>query len=174
MNKNESMNNKTKWIIALLSVLFIITFIVGYQYGEMRSEPTGTTDTLTVVEFDTIEMVRDTTIYKQVPKIIEKLRVDTVKKDTVLVTERKEYINECTNENDTAIIKTTIVGVNASLDSLSVLWKKRNIIQTNTITVTNTIKDKKKINVGIGVGYGYGLNNKQFEPFIGISLNYNL
>lgn len=165
-----------KWLfILLLSVLFFITFIVGYQVGEMRSEGSITSDTVTVVEFDTIESVRDTTIYKQVPKFIEKLRVDTVKKDTVLVTERKEYINECTNENDTAIIKTTIVGVNASLDSLSVLWKKRNIIQTNTITVTKYIeKPSKLITIKPQIGVGYGVLHKNIDMYVGVGASINI
>lgn len=167
--------NKTKWIILLLSVLFVITFIIGCQWGEMRSEPKEISDTVTVVEFDTIVITKDTTITKFVPKIIEKLRIDTITKDTVLVTERKEYINECTNENDTAVIKAIIVGVNASLDSLSVLWKKHSIIQTNTVTVTKYIeKPKKLITIQPQATFGYDPINKNWGAVVGFGVSLNI
>lgn len=175
MREKYTEMNKTKWIFLLLSVLFVITFIVGYQVGEMRSEDFKTSDTVVKVEFDTIETIKDTTITKFIPKIIEKLKVDTVKKDTVLVTERKEYINECTNENDTAIIMATIVGVNASLDSLSVLWKKHSIIQTNTVTVTKYIeKPKKLITIQPQIGVGYGIFNRNVDMYVGIGIGANI
>ena len=134
-------------------------------------------DTVTVIEFDTITLLKDTTIYKPQPKIVEIIKRDTVTKDTVLTTEKKTYITECTNENDTAIITATITGVSATLDSLQVDWRKHTIVQTKTeyitkyITKPRKLKDHFKFNVG--VGYGYGLNNKQFEPFVGVSFGYN-
>ena len=160
--------NKTKWIIALLSVLFLVTFIVGYQVGEMRSEPTGITDTITVVEFDTVTITKDTTITKFIPKYIEKLRVDTVRKDTVLITEQKTYFDTICQNRDSILLKTTISGVNASIDSLSVLLKKQEIIKTNTITITKYIEQKKRFHIGPSVTAGYDPINGNFGMMIGV------
>ena len=169
--KGKCLMNKTKWIISLLSVLFLITFIVGYQVGEMRSDGFKTSDTVVKVEFDTIETLKDTTITKFLPKYIEKLRVDTVRKDTVLITEQKTYFDTICQNRDSILLKTTISGVNASIDSLSVLLKKQEIIKTNTITITKYIeKPKKLITLRPQLGVGYGLLHNNIDMYVGVGV----
>lgn len=164
-----------KLFILLLSVLIIITFIVGYQVGEMRSERQEIRDTVTIVEFDTITITKDTTITKFLPKIIEKLRVDTVKKDTVLITEQKTYIDTICQNQDSILLKTTISGINARIDSLQVSLKKQEIIKTNTITITKYIdKPKKLITIQPQAGFGYGLMNNNVDMYVGVGIGVNL
>lgn len=163
-----------KWLfILLLSVLFVLGFIIGCQYHEMRSERLEIADTVTVVKFDTIETVRDTTIYKLKPKYIEVLKRDTITKDTVLTKESKTYENTLCQDNDTIQLLTTISGYEATIDSVSAKWKKHTVKETEYITVTEKVKEKKKINIGLQVGYGIGLRDKEFQPYIGLGLQYN-
>lgn len=165
--------NKTKWIIALLSVLFVITFIVGYQVGEMRSEPTGTIDTVTVS--DTIWKTDSFMVEKPVPKYIKVVKTDTITKDTVLQTENKSYIDTLCVQNDTAIVTSNIQGINAELLSTEVTLKKREIIKTNTITITKYIeKPKKLFNIQPQLGFGYGLINKNVDMYVGIGIGVNI
>ena len=167
------MNNKSKWIFLFLSLLFVITFIVGCQVGKMRSEPTGTIDTVTVS--DTIW--KDTTIWKEkpVPKYIKVVKTDTITKDTVLQTENKSYIDTLCVQNDTAIVTSNIQGINAELLSTEVTLKKREIIKTNTITITKYIeKPKKLFNIQPQATFGYDALNRNWGAVIGIGVGINL
>lgn len=131
-------------------------------------------DTVTVIEFDTITLLKDTTIYKPQPKIVEIIKRDTVTKDTVLTTEKKTYITECTNENDTAIITATITGVSAALDSLQVDWRKHTIVLTKTEYITKYItKPRKLFTIQPQVGIGYGFFNKKPDVYAGIGVGIN-
>lgn len=166
---------KNKLLFLLLSALFVITFIVGCQWGKMRSEGLETSDTITVVEFDTVTITKDTTITKFIPKIIEKLRVDTIKKDTVLITERKTYNDTICQNQDSILLKTTISGINARIDSLQVSLKKQEIIKTNTITITKYIeKPKKLFNIQPQLGVGYGIFNRNVDMYVGIGIGANI
>lgn len=173
MMEKYQMNNKL--FILILTAFLIISFIVGCQYGKMRSEVFKTSDTITVVEFDTVTITKDTTITKFIPKYIEKIRVDTVRKDTVLITEQKTYFDTICQNRDSILLKTTISGVNASIDSLSVLLKKQEIIKTNTITITKYIeKPKKLITIRPQLGVGYGLIHNNVDMYVGIGASIDI
>lgn len=176
MKEKYQMRSKTLIIIALLLVLLqigICTWLYNYTPPLIIDS-----DTVVQVQFDTIETIKDTTITKFVPKTVVKIKTDTITKDTILNTERKTYIDTLCNEGDTIQLTTTISGCKASLDSISAKWSKHHITKTEYITVTKYIEKPKTFkdhfSLGVGMGYGYGLNNKQFEPFIGVSFNYNL
>jgi hypothetical protein len=142
--------------------------------GDMRSETIHTVDTVFTTKIDTL--YNDTIIEKTkyVPKEVVKLRTDTITKDTILEFEQKIYEDTLCNDKDSIILKSFISGVSSKLDSTSVAWKKHTEIITNYVEITKYIEKQRKFNFGVGVGYGYGLNNKQFEPFIGIMFSYNL
>ena len=164
-----------KLIILLLTAFLVLGFIIGCQWSEMRSEGLETSDTVTVVEFDTVTITKDTTITKFIPKIIEKLRVDTIKKDTVLITERKTYIDTLCQNQDSILLKTTISGINARIDSLQVSLKKQEIIKTNTITITKYVdKPKKLFNIQPQLGVGYGVFNRNVDMYVGIGIGANI
>lgn len=161
-------------IILILAALFVTTFILGCKWQEMRSERQETSDTVFNTKVDTFW--KDTVIEKTkyIPKKVEIIRTDTITKDTILKVEEKLYEDTICNDKDSIILQSFISGINSNLDSTSVVWKKHKEIITNYVEITKYIEKQRKFNFGVGVGYGYGLNNKQFEPFIGIMFSYNL
>ena len=166
------MNNKLLFL--LLTAFLLLGFIIGCQWREMRSEGFKTSDTITVVEFDTVTITKDTTITKFIPKIIEKLRVDTIKKDTVLITERKTYNDTICQNQDSILLKTTISGINARIDSLQVSLKKQETIITNTIEITKYVEQKKRFHIGPSFTAGYDPINGNFGMMIGVAALFDL
>lgn len=167
-----------KLFILLLSVLIIITFIVGYQVGEMRSERQEIRDTVTIVEFDTL--YKDTVIEKTkfIPKEVIKLRTDTVTKDTILTFEQKIYEDTLCNDKDSIILKSFISGVSSSLDSTSVAWKKHTTVITNYVEITKYIEKPKtfwdRFHIQPQITSGYDLINHQWGIMGGIGLGIDI
>jgi hypothetical protein len=168
---------QNKLFILLLTAFLVLGFVIGCQWHEMRSEPLETIDTVTVVEFkhdtDTFE------VEKPIPKYVEKLRVDTFYskegKDTLLVNEQKTYIDTLCQNEDSILLKTTISGINARIDSLQVLLKKQEKIITNTITIEKYIdRPKKFISIQPQLGMGYGVFNKKPDMYVGIGIGVNI
>ena len=62
-----------------------------------------------------------------------------------------------------------VSGYEPSLDSIEVY---HSTIE-RTITITKTSKPRRW-NVSVVAGYGIGMKNKDFEPFVGIGISYNL
>lgn len=46
------------------------------------------------------------------------------------------------------------------------------ITETNTVTVKEN--KQRPFTIGVGVGYGVGMQSRQFEPFVGVSINYRI
>lgn len=161
-------------IMGVLSLLFIATFIIGCKHGEMRSEPLKQ-DTVTITTTDTI--YKDTVIQKNkyIPYEVIKLRTDTIR-DSILTYEQKIYQDTLVNDKDTLVQRMFISGVNVKLDSTKADWKKHTEVITNTVikVVEKPKTWKDRFDIGIGVGYGIGLNNKEFEPFLGVNFSYKL
>lgn len=169
------MNNK--WItLTLLSLLLTATFIIGCEYGEMRSVGQEISpDTITVS--DTIWNTDTFNVVKPIPKYITKLRTDTVyteKGDTIeLKTENKHYQDTVACQQDTIILQSFITGINSSLDSVKVELKKQEI--TNTIEITKYVKEKPKLfKIQPQIGVGYGILNKNFDMYVGLGVGINL
>lgn len=169
------MSNKYK--ILILSALFILSFIIGCQYGNMRSEGSKTADTVFVSDTDTLW--KDTVIEKTkfVPKEVIKLRIDTVR-DTVLTFEKKKYVDTLTNDNDSIILTSYISGYEANLDSTSVDWKKHTQIITNTVTVTKYIEKNKtfwnRFHIQPQATFGFNPLNKHWGAVIGLGVGFDL
>lgn len=159
-------------------VLFIFLFIIGFLIffkdcrGRTEVIEIEKTDTLTVT--DTIFKTDTFLIEKPIPVKEEIIKIDTFydihNVPVYLATETKEYNDTLCNQNDSIILKNYISGVNASLDSMKVDWRKQEI--TNTITVTKFVKDKKKLCYGPSITTGYDLVNKQWGIMAGVSLIY--
>lgn len=167
------MNNKT--LIYVILVILSLCILIGMIWC-VQNYPKEVikTDTIEKVEFKWKDTIIKDTVF--IPKVINKLKVDTFYtkegKDTLLVTESKEYKDTIsTNDGDSVVLNQWITGIQASLDSTSVILKKKEVIKT--IEITKTIEKKRKFNFGVGVGYGFGVNNRQFEPFIGVMASYN-
>lgn len=167
----------SKYIIVLIIFCSIIFGIFGYFCGRT---PVEVVKTDTVTKTDTFW--KDTTIYEKefVPKIVIKTKVDTVydeNGDTIeLVTESKEYEKSLISGKDTADLKIYVSGIEPSLDSLEMRLKTHTEVITNEITKyvqkKKTFKDRFRI--GLQLGYGIGLQSKEFEPYVGIGLGFDL
>lgn len=159
--------------ILILSFLILSSFMVGRLTAETRSEGLEMRDTLIIRDTITNTVIKDTTITKFIPKKVEVIRHDTIKENTILTYERKEYIDTLVNDADSIVLSNTILGVDASLDSLHVTWKKQNKVITNTIYIAKE-KPRKLIEffplqttagwnpidnkLGLVVGFGLSVN----------------
>lgn len=180
------MMKKMKDNILIWVSFFLFLFLLGFTYIQrdvIRDYLIGTmkTDTVMVEKSDTVWKTDSFFKEKPIPKYVEIVKRDTVYKNgkpIELVTENKTYNDTIECAEDTAVVTSYISGVNPNLDSLKVKLSRREIIKTNTITVTKYITPKKKFTdhfkVGVGVGYGYGMINKNFDTYLGVSINYEL
>ena len=174
------MNSNLKYSFLSLLLAFLLFFLYLYHFdAKPSSEGSKTSDTVLIN--DTIYKVNILKIEKLVPQKIVEIKRDTLyKKDStevILVTENKEYKDTIsTDDGDSIILNSFVSGINSKLDSTKLSLKKKEIIKT--IEITKYINKKEtiwdKFNLGIGIGYGIGLRNKDFEPFVGFSLTYNL
>ena len=169
---------KSNILLYIIMILLIIScFFIKYYYSNINIEHT---DTITVS--DTIRKIDTLTIFKEkpIPKVVYLTKTDTFytkNGDSVILnTENKVYQDTLCNKNDSIILKSYISGINSKIDSMQADWRKSETIITNTITIEKFIEKKKTLldhfKFGVGAGYGIGLKNKDFEPFIGFTLNY--
>lgn len=165
------MNNRIYKIIISILVIYIISLLSF----------SGCNNTPKVIEIEKVRVdtLLDTayiqqppvviTKYKQVPKYITEVKRDTVRENTVLITENKTYIDSiCTKDNDSIFLKNIIQGVNANLLLTEVTLKKQDKVITNTITIEKVVKNNKRISIGLQGGYGYAFKSKELSPYVGI------
>lgn len=168
------MKNSVLIIVGL--ILTVAAFFAIYHF----KTPQNTNKIDTVYKSDTIWKHDSIKIIKPIPKYVEKVRIDTVydeKHNPIeLITENKKYQDTITTcAGDTMEVMSYISGINVVQDSLKVKLSKREITKTEIITKYITPKKTflDHFKIGVGIGYGIGLNSKQFEPYVGVSLNYN-
>ena len=177
--RKKMKNNILIYVILVFLSLLILAGMVWctYQY------PIEVVKTDTVFSTKTDTLWKDTTIYEKeiVPKIVEKIKVDTLYKengDTVqLITEAKTFEKSIISDKDTADLKIYTSGINTSLDSLKMRLKTHKEIITNTVEVTKIVEKKTvwdKISIGLQGGYGYTFNSREFQPYIGLGIGINL
>lgn len=175
MTKKEDlkrMNKTAKFIIAAL-VLYIIA-ILSFSGCNGKTEVIEIEKVDTIQNYDTafIQLPPEIIyIEKQVPKYITEVKYDTIKEETILITENKIYIDTLCNGNDSIILENSITGINPRLDYTKADWRKSDKVITNTITITKHIKDKKHISVGLQGGYGYAFKSKELSPYVGFGIN---
>ena len=176
MKKNSTLISVS---LAICTILIAAMFFVGNFI-----QPTEVIKTDTVFTTKTDTFWRDTTIYEKefVPKIIEKIKTDTLFKengDTVqLVTESKTFEKSIISDKDTADVQIYTSGINTALDSLKMRFKVHHEVITNTVEITKIVDKKKtfidRFHLGLQVGYGYGFNYKGLEPYVGIGGAFDL
>ena len=164
--------------------LWFSILILGAIYFIDRSTIRNIDKVDTVFTTKTDTFWRDTTITEKefIPKVIEKIKHDTVYTkdgDTIeLVTEAKTFEKRLISDKDTADLKIYTTGINTSLDSLRMRLRTHTEVVTNTVEVTKYVEKKKtvwdKISIGLQGGYGYTLNSKEFQPYIGVGIGVNL
>lgn len=167
---------KSDVIITILLVLsLIIIGFLGYMCGR-TTVPTEVIKTDTTTIHDTLW--KDTTIYEKqlVPKKIVEIKRDTITKDTVLVTESKEYEKSLISGKDTCDLKLYVSGIEPSLDSLEMRLKTHT--EVNTVEITKYVQKEKtfkdRFHLGLQLGYGLGLQSKDFQPYVGLGVSFDL
>ena len=134
----------------------------------------------TVTLSDTLYLHDTFTVNNPVPYLVEKVRTDTVftpAGDTLqLVTETKKYEENIIQDQDTAVVKAQITGINAELDTISVMFNRRQV--TNTIEITKYIEKKRKFHERFhfspNVSAGYGVFNRNLDVYVGFGVAYEL
>ena len=135
-------------------------------------------DTVTVS--DTLYLHDTLTVDNPVPYLVEKVKTDTVftpAGDTIqLVTETKKYEENIIQDQDTAVVKAQITGINAEIDTISVMFNRREVI--NTIEITKYIEKKRKFlqrfHFSPNVSAGYGVFNRNLDVYVGFGVAYEL
>lgn len=175
------MKDKLHSILLTIAILMMVaSWLVMFC---SKTEPNiEKVDTVFTTKTDTLW--KDTTIIEKefVPKIIEKIKTDTVfseNGDTIqLITESKTYEKRLISDKDTADLKIYTTGINTSLDSLKMRLRTHTEVVTNTVEVTKIVERKKtvwdKFSIGLQGGYGYAFKSKEFSPYVGVGLAINL
>ena len=134
----------------------------------------------TVTLSDTLYLHDTLTVDNPVPYLVEKVKTDTVftpAGDTIqLVTETKKYEENIIQDQDTAVVKAQITGINAEIDTISVMFNRRQV--TNTIEITKYIEKKRKFlqrfHFSPNVSAGYGVFNRNLDVYVGFGVAYEL
>ena len=160
--------NIFKIFISICLIALCYTFCY-YQHKQVCVE-----DIVKEVQVIKEKVVRDT-IFSEKPVYINKqiVRTDTVqlydiKQDSVQV--EIPYISK---EFKDSLYEAWVSGYQeVNLDSIRI-FKEKQIIEINNTNYITKYKNRP-FSVGIQAGYGYDFMNKQFSPFIGIGVQYNL
>ena len=161
----------------LIILLAVALFVAAFFAYKCYQTPPNVQKTDTVFHTDTF--YQDTVIYKEkikpVPKLVEVIKHDTITKDTVLTTERKYYQDTFYLAQDTATIGVTTIGINAEIDSISILLRTRRPTIVNTVEIIKYVDKKKKIiQLQPQATFGYDPLNKQWGAVIGVGIGINL
>ena len=135
-------------------------FLLGRRSGEPKLERVEvvTTDTLTILQIDTITIVKPQPYRVEVRDTIY---LPSPAQGSVFVQEIKEY------KDSTYYAK--ISGINAYLEEIRVYPRT----EYKYITTTEIIREKpRKWGLGLQVGYGAGKNG--IQPYIGLGISYNI
>lgn len=184
---------KLVYILATVSLLLFISLCVSllYIYNNVGIAEEKVSD-VTYVDWKEKKVTEPT---EKLEKVVGTIKVPVRSK----INENRSKINDscsnvsdsvpkvaenCTEQTDSVELELTqkvysdstytayVSGYRPNLDSIFVRQKE----VYRTITVTKTIKEKefRRWNVGLIGGYGYGFSSKQFEPFVGVGVTYNI
>lgn len=144
-----------------LGIAFFCMFLLGRW--SKKAGPQIVTLSDTVVRIDTLRdtvCVAKTAYISKIDTCIMEVPGDTVKVPVLVPIERREY----KTEDYHALIE----GYRPKLLSMEVYPQTKIVTQTQIRTVT------KKTRWGIGPHVGYGFNGKEWAPYVGIGVQYNL
>lgn len=171
-------NNSIIWVSALITVL-----ILGLIWADSRGFFTKGGQVIrtdTVMVSDTLYLRDTVTVSHPVPYLVTKVKTDTVYdhsgNEVQLITETKKYEENIIQDHDTATVKAQITGINAELDTISVVFNRRTV--TNTVEITKYIQKKRKFlgrfNFTPNVSAGYGIFTKKPDIYVGIGVGFEL
>lgn len=165
------MTKETEKLLGFVALCFLFLLIlwmahtrIKHLQKELDAYKNAPADTVTVIRHDTIKVDRPVPVYKYIKyndtvTICHELR-DTVKELVFLPREYMVYKD--------SIYRAVVSGVDPRLDSIEIYRP------TITNTITKYVEVKKKPRWGIGLQAGYGYNGKDFKPYIGAGVQYNI
>lgn len=171
-------NNTIIWVSVLVSALILGLIWADYRGFFTKGGEVVRVDTVTLS--DTLYLHDTFTVNNPVPYLVEKVKTDTVftpAGDTIqLATETKKYEENIIQDQDTAVVKAQITGINAEIDTISVMFNRREVI--NTIEITKYIEKKRKFHERFhfspNVSAGYGVFNRNLDVYVGFGVAYEL
>lgn len=166
-------NNVLIYVVLVILSLFMLCGMIWVNSRLPRV--IERVDTVEKVEFKWKDTIIEKTKY--IPKKVVMIKTDTITKDTILTTENKQYIDTiATNDGDSVVLKQWIHGIEASLDSTSMMLKKKEVIKT--IEITKYIEKPKtfldRIHIQPQITSGYDLVNHQWGITAGIGFGIDL
>lgn len=173
-------------ILALLAVFFLIMCVALHRIRGLEAE----LDKYKNAPADTSKTTKIDTLYCPSPEQIAEYESEK-EKVAIEVRKLKKQLAQALNlPPDTAFVHDTttefvylpreykvyadstyravVSGVEPRLDSIAVYRP------TITTTITKYVEVKKKTKFGIGVQTGYGYNGKDFKPYVGVGVQYNI
>lgn len=176
--KTKMKNNNIIWISALIAVLIIgLIWADRSGYFDKGGEVIKTD---TVMVSDTLYLRDTVTVSHPVPYVVTKVKTDTVYdhsgNEVQLITETKKYEENIIQDHDTATVKAQITGINAELDTISVVFNRRTV--TNIVEITKYIEKKRKFldrfHFTPNVSAGYGIFTRKPDIYVGIGVGFEL
>lgn len=160
-------------VCALIGAVVTLAVTVPTYHTTPVSESVKETKR-TEIRTDTIRLTDTIRIERLKPILTEVIRRDTVKADTILMTERKVYdIKEVQGDSLSVDIRAVVSGINPSLDSLSYRFDVPTKTITEVIEKERIIKQKTHLSYGVGVMAGYGFFGKRPEIVGGVFVGYS-
>ena len=167
------MSKETERGLLFVALLTIFAFIIVLALMRVRrlereldAYKNAPADTITIIKVDTLLIAEPKVEYRYIKEkeyvtITDSLLIyDTVTKIIELPREYLVYNNSA--------YRAVVSGVQPRLDTISVYPK------TVTNTITKYVTEKKKTRWGLGVQAGYGYNGKDWKPYLGAGVQYNL
>lgn len=157
-------------IFGLFACLCVSLFFNYKQYRDSKEQPIS--EVVTVVEYKertvTDPVAKEEKPVGNIPVPVKKVaaKSDTIPSDTLEMVGDTVMIPLTQKIYTDSLYTAFVSGYHQQLDSIRI----RTPYVTTTVTKTKT----RRWNVGIVAGYGLGVNSRQFEPFLGVGVTYNI
>lgn len=157
-------------VVAICLLFLLVLWVAHTRIKSLQKEldayKNASADTVVVTHIDTIFSEKPVPVYKYISRTeFVKIPSDSVRIDTVkeLVFLPREYL-----VYKDSTYRAVVSGIEPRLDSIEIYRP------TITNTITKTVVQKRKTRWGLGLQAGYGYNGKDFKPYIGIGVQYNV
>lgn len=183
------MSKETENLLRIAALVMIFLLFLGVaikrisnlekQIKELENAPA---DTTTIIRHDTIP-IDNPTLIEQYESENEKVAIEVRRlrkqlaealnqpADTIIAhdtTEKLVFLPREYMVYKDSTYRAVVSGVQPRLDSLEIYRP------TITNTITKTVVQKRKTRWGLGLQAGYGYNGKDFKPYIGVGVQYNV
>lgn len=154
----------------LLTILLTVSMCLNFYLYFLRQPMIKETKTEVIKRDTIIDWKYSTdTVFADKIKYKNKVVYDTIVKDNTVYVKDSAVVHRDSTENYTI-----------DISAVKLDWYKLDITHKDTVTyvqtVNNTIYKQRKnhFTLGLSAGYGYGVKSKDVQPFVGITVTYNI